>query len=574
MKKNKDGWFSLKWGMSGVVALCWVVPVVIVVAVSACLLNHNYERHIQHTVEEGTAHAMKQLEMRFASAIDASKAVSYEGIVQSAYRQYQQDGSQPRLYRDVTYYLSRSYSRNENFRGVFITFLDHPEEDYAYVAPRGKNSYGILQRYRDQAREQTLELAGSMDTGIAFRLIGEDLYMVRNLMDARFRPYAVLTMLCDREVLFQSLEPVNLLTACRITLDGTDIPLHTGSDHVWEPGREPIAQSSIDVDGHTLVFQAQDVEKNLWGAMPDLRRAVVLVILLVVPLFGVAMMLFYFHVTKPVAVLVAASNRVEAGQRGYQITQYPHSREFRKLTRHFNSMSKELESQFERLYLEQQSLQEARIKALQSQINPHFLGNTLEIINWEARIAENDKVSEMIEALSTMLDAAIGRDGRNMISLQEELTYVNAYLYIIQQRMGDGLHIRQEIDDALLGCSVPRLLLQPLVENAVEHDISQRRGSELCIRACREDRELRLEVEHDGTISPEDREKIDRLLGQTPDETEKRGRVGIRNLNQRLHLMYGDRSCLTIEQIAPDRVLACVRLPLTELPTEGQKSNL
>ena len=69
-------------------------------------------------------------------------------------------------------------------------------------------------------------------------------------------------------------------------------------------------------------------------------------------------------------------------------------------------MSTELKSQFERLYLEQQSLQEARIKALQSQINPHFPGNTLEIINWEARLAENDKVSAMIEALSTMLDAA------------------------------------------------------------------------------------------------------------------------------------------------------------------------
>ena len=562
MKKNKDGYFSLRWGLSAAMAICWVVPIVIVVTVSGYLLNLNYERHVQHTVEAGTAHAMQQLEMRFSSAIDASKAVSYEGIVQSAYRQYLHDGSQPRLYRDMTYYLSRSYSRNENFRGVFITFLDQPEEDYSYVVPRGKNSYGILQRYREQAREELLELAASMDTGIAFRLIGEDLYMVRNLLNAKFEPYAVLTMLCDRQVLFQSLEPVGMLSACRITLDGTVIPINASQGKPWNPDQPPLTESTLDVSGHTLVFQAQDAEKDLWGAMPDLRRAVFLVVLLVVPLCGLAMLLIYRHVTKPAEVLVEASNRVEAGQRGYQITTRPHSREFRKLTRHFNSMSRELESQFERLYLEQQSLQEARIKALQSQINPHFLGNTLEIINWEARIAENDKVSAMIEALSTMLDAAIGRDGRNMIALREELTYIDAYLYIIQQRMGDGLRIRKEIDEAMLSCAVPRLLLQPLVENAVEHDISQRRGSELCIRACREGDVLRLEVEHEGSISPEDREKIDRLLTLDPDTGVQRGRVGIRNLNQRLHLIYGSQGSLTIGEAAPGRVLACVRLPI------------
>ena len=562
MKKNKDGYFSLKWGLSAAVAICWLVPILIVVTVSGYLLNLNYERHVQHTVEAGTAHAMQQLEMRFASAIDASKAVSYEGIVQSAYRQYQRDGSQPRLYRDVTYYLSRSYSRNENFRGVSITFLDQPEEDYSYVVPRGQNSYGILQRYRQQARAQLLDLAGTMDTGIAFRRIGEDLYMVRNLMDAKFRPYAVLTMLCDQEVLFQSLEPVGMLTACRITLDGTVIPLSFAAEKPWDPEQPPLTESTLDVGGHTLVFQAQDAEKDLWGAVPDLKRMVVLVTLLVVPLFGLAMAMIYRHVTRPAAVLVEASNRVEAGERGYQITTRPHSREFRKLTRHFNSMSRELESQFERLYLEQQSLQEARIKALQSQINPHFLGNTLEIINWEARIAENDKVSAMIEALSTMLDAAIGRDGRNMIALKEELTYIDAYLYIIQQRMGDGLRITKQIDEKMLTCAVPRLLLQPLVENAVEHDISQRRGSELCIRACQEGDSLRLEVEHEGSISPEDREKIDRLLTLDPDTTVQRGRVGIRNLNQRLHLIYGSQGGLTIAEVTPGRVRASVRLPV------------
>ncbi len=139
-------------------------------------------------------------------------------------------------------------------------------------------------------------------------------------------------------------------------------------------------------------------------------------------------------------------------------------------------MSSELKNQFERSYLEQQALQQARVKALQSQINPHFLNNTLEVINWEARLSGDERVSAMIEALSVMLNAALDRDGRSMIPLREELSYVDAYLYIIRERLGDRLVIEREIDETMLDEMVPRLIFQPLVENAVEHDLTARHG--------------------------------------------------------------------------------------------------
>ena len=147
------------------------------------------------------------------------------------------------------------------------------------------------------------------------------------------------------------------------------------------------------------------------------------------------------------------------------------------------------------------TLQQAKIRALQSQINPHFLNNTLEIINWEARLADNERVCSMIEALSTMLDAAIGRDGRAQIPLAEELQYVDAYLYITKERLGDRLTLRREIDEAMLPVRIPRLMLQPIVENAVEHDLS-RRGGELCLRAVpQKDGRLLFEIEHDGEMT-------------------------------------------------------------------------
>jgi sensor histidine kinase YesM len=281
----------------------------------------------------------------------------------------------------------------------------------------------------------------------------------------------------------------------------------------------------------------------------------------VLPLLGVMILLFRKHVTKPVEVLVDATARLQNGERGYQIEAVPKSREFQRIYRHFNSMSSELKHQFERSILEQQALQQARVKALQSQINPHFLNNTLEVINWEARLAGDERVSAMIEALSVMLNAALDRDGRGQIPLREELSYVDAYLYIIRERLGERLVIERDIDETMLDAIVPRLILQPLVENAVEHDLTARHGGRLCIRARRERDYIVLEAEHDGTLSAEDLQQIAQMLSSDVADTAISGQVGIRNVKQRLDLLYGERGRLTLGQSGDDRVLARVRFP-------------
>ena len=97
------------------------------------------------------------------------------------------------------------------------------------------------------------------------------------------------------------------------------------------------------------------------------------------------------------------------------------SKEFAYLGNSFNAMSDKLKNQFERIYKEELALRDAKIMALQSQINPHFLNNTLEIINWEARLADDVKVCQMLEALSTMLNAAMDRKHRPLIHLSEEM---------------------------------------------------------------------------------------------------------------------------------------------------------
>ena len=173
----------------------------------------------------------------------------------------------------------------------------------------------------------------------------------------------------------------------------------------------------------------------------------------------------------------------------------------------------------------------------------------------------------MIEALSTMLTAALDRDGRTQIPLSEELGYVDAYLYIIRERLGGNLQVVKEIPEEMTSQLIPRLILQPIVENAVEHDITANRGGKLVLRARQEEGEIILEVEHNGTMTEKDRENIRNL---TTAEFSGSGRVGLRNVFRRLKLLDGDAGSLTIEETTPGIILARLCFPAS--PEKGSGS--
>ena len=428
----------------------------------------------------------------------------------------------------------------------------------------GIRGYSIPRNYHRSVEPLLLEEMAEADTAIRILVFDNELYVARNLLDSSFRPYATVVMLCDKSGLLDSFDSIRGAGGVMLLLD--DLMLdETGTLQQAAPAETEngdVLCYDGELEGHRLQLRVKTVPFDILADIPELRIAVTAVVLLVLPLLLVMILLFRRQVTRPVETLLDATDRLQSGERGYQIADEAKNKEFERIYRHFNAMSTELQNQFERSYQEQQALQQARVKALQSQINPHFLNNTLEVINWEARLAGDDRVSTMIEALSVMLNAALGRDGRSRIPLKEELGYVDAYLYIISQRLGERLVINREIDETLLELPVPRLILQPLVENAVEHDLAQRHGGTLAVRVYRVGDEMVLESEHDGSLSAEDLESIRELLASSVVDTEISGQVGLRNVRQRLELLYGQAGRLNIEQSAPERILAQVRFPI------------
>ena len=560
MKKQPG---SLRTKLLRIILLCWVLPIAIILTVAGILLRSNYERNLRGQLETDAGYVLRQEELLLNAVFESSKAVSYDGAVRSAYRDYLQRGDRTALYRGVSEYLSQTFSRDERFQAVFVSFWEDLKI-YPYIMSSGIRGYSIPRNYHRSVEPLLLEEMAEADTTIRILVFDNELYVARNLLDSSFHPYATVVMLCDKSGLLDSFDSIRGAGGVMLLLDDQMLD-ETGTLRQTEPAETQngdVLCYDGELEGHRLQLQVKTVPFDILADIPELRIAVTAVVLLVLPLLLVMILLFRRQVTRPVETLLDATDRLQSGERGYQIADEAKNKEFERIYRHFNAMSTELQNQFERSYQEQQALQQARVKALQSQINPHFLNNTLEVINWEARLAGDDRVSTMIEALSVMLNAALGRDGRSRIPLKEELGYVDAYLYIISQRLGERLVINREIDETLLELPVPRLILQPLVENAVEHDLAQRHGGTLAVRVYRVGDEMVLESEHDGSLSAEDLESIRELLASSVVDTEISGQVGLRNVRQRLELLYGQAGRLNIEQSAPERILAQVRFPI------------
>lgn len=564
---------SLRWQMVGMVLICWLIPVALVLGVMGWYISDTLSQRAAENLADQLDLNLSMCSDRVLSAIAESRTASTNSTIKDAWNEYQMTGLYSDIYQPAQRFLERQYCADSRFLYASLEFRDYlksPGDMHAFaynqrlgMAYQDRNNYWL----NDSAA--VLEMAEGLDTSIGFLVRGEHIFVVRNIMDGNYKPFAVLTLALNPDYYFKNLESIPWASAVAVRLNDTeyiikgenlpenwaaltapgDLTLGRGEPNfVWQNVTELAYELSIGarVDYTVLLSQMSGYKYMLLGLG-----------IFFLPLLLIALNFFNRKISRPIGAMMVAAGEIEQGKLGHQLTYQANSREFQYLTDSFNHMSGQLENQFDRLYQEELALRDARIKALQSHINPHFLNNTLEIINWEARMNGDARVSKMIEALSTVLDAAIARDKRPEVSLAEEMNYVNAYLHIITERFGKRVTILKEIDDATLGCTVPRLILQPVIENAVEHGIGPGGKGRIIIRSYLEGNTLVLETINDGAISPMDREHIDKLLAPDYDSAkETAGNIGISNVNLRLRILHGSDSGLSIHKLGEDQVVA------------------
>lgn len=550
---------GLRQGMLGIILLCWVLPVVLIVTLGGVYILDSMTRQYRSDMMRSAQSAAAITGRNLDSMIAASRKASYIATMGNAWASYTKTGDYVTFYNEMQTFLTQQYRYDDKFRNTIVTLVDDP------AAPiyTSNTSYTSIRKYQQHVRDEVLVRSEALGTGIGFFAADGSLYMMRNLLDANYRTYGVLVMELNTDTLFDSMRSVIWMTDATVWLGDAEYTVAgsvrdagelRGNIRAGGQGGAP-AQGSYAVWGSESVVPGCALEYIVYSDTAAMRAqlrstALLLAALLaaLLPLMGAVIAFLYRKVNRPIVTLSGASAHIEQGEFGIQVDAGRlGSKEFAYLGNSFNAMSDKLKNQFERIYKEELALRDAKIMALQSQINPHFLNNTLEIINWEARLADDVKVCQMLEALSTMLNAAMDRKHRPLIHLSEEMMYVDAYLFIIRERLGKRLTVEKEISPETLDCYVPRLVLQPLLENAVEHGINPVQKGPIIIRAYREQDRLLLEIENDGVTTYDDLMKIQTLLSDEPlPEGTGSASLGIRNVHERVKIIYGQESGLSI----------------------------
>ena len=194
----------------------------------------------------------------------------------------------------------------------------------------------------------------------------------------------------------------------------------------------------------------------------------------------------------------------------------------------------------DRVKQEQTKLREAELEILQVQINPHFLYNTLDTIVWLAEAGDNEQVVNMVEVLSDFFRASLN-GGKDIVTLEEEYRHVSSYLQIQQVRYKDILEYEIKLPEELGQVQIPKITLQPLVENALYHGIKNKRGKGLIrVYAYKKNDLCVIAVEDNGRgMTPEKLAEIKAgLLRQREEEKES---YGLYNVNERIRLRFGNQ---------------------------------
>jgi len=341
----------------------------------------------------------------------------------------------------------------------------------------------------------------------------------------------------------------------------------------------PLLESARRETGQWIVSESRS-EDNGWTTvviqrkellLEDIKRIRLLTIAttLVCFLFGVIMAGWLSStVVKPIGKLLISMKALQKGDFTQQVPVRGKD-ELAQLGRGYNIMVQRIKELIDDVYQSKIRLREAELKTLQAQVNPHFLYNTLNTICWTAQKRGQHDLADMVYSLSQVFRLSLS-DGRDLIPLRDELELVRNYLSIQQARFQPRFAFELDVPPSLFEVPVPKLSIQPLVENAVIHGIEPLGGNGFVqVRAYSDRSGVHLEVQDNGAGIPAD--KLAALLnalqssgpkGRGPAPEGQRIGWALLNIQERLSLKYGEKGCIEVQSVPRHGTRVIIHLPL------------
>ncbi|MFQ6865526.1 sensor histidine kinase [Blautia sp.] len=311
-------------------------------------------------------------------------------------------------------------------------------------------------------------------------------------------------------------------------------------------------------------------EKTGWTVVDSVRveellrksnEAQSIYILVAAGLVAVALFFSKFiakNITQPIQKLCESMEKVQEGDFSVSDVVVDSANEIGSLTTSFNVMTHRIQDLMEQNIREQEAKRKSELKALQSQINPHFLYNTLDSIIWMAEGKKNEEVVLMTASLARLLRQSISNEDE-VVSIGQEIEYARGYLTIQKMRYKDKMEYQIDVDPSILNIPLIKLVLQPVIENAIYHGLKYKESKGfLLVRGFPKDGNAVLQVIDDGVGM--DEETLEHIYEKHKVNYRSNG-VGIYNVQKRLQLYYGNEYGITYESEVGKGTTATITIP-------------
>ena len=347
-------------------------------------------------------------------------------------------------------------------------------------------------------------------------------------------------------------------------------------DLVMNTDKETLMDGSGD---NARIYTISRSEKTGWTVvgctnvaelLKDSKKARSIYVLVAAILVVVALVLSNFiarNITRPLQQLRDSMARVQEGDFGAAEVEVTSRNEVGSLTRSFNVMTSRIQELMKQNIYEQQQKRKSELKALQSQINPHFLYNTLDSIIWMAEGKKNEEVVVMTASLARLLRQSISNE-EEQVPIGQEVEYARSYLTIQKMRYKDKLEFQIQVDAQIMGVPIIKLVLQPLIENAIYHGLKYKEGKGLLIvRGYREGENAVLQIRDNGAGM--DEQTLSHIFEKHKVNYRSNG-VGVYNVQKRLQLYYGMDYGITYSSKQGDGTTASIVIPMNVIPMKQE----
>lgn len=254
--------------------------------------------------------------------------------------------------------------------------------------------------------------------------------------------------------------------------------------------------------------------------------------------FIIIMIFITTKFTNPLKELQKKMKEVVRGNLNTSIPEHRYSGEILALTQHFNKMVRDLDHLIEQLKIEERQKESIKFKMLLTQMNPHFLNNTLNTVKFIALREKNDDITEICISLGKILETSLNSD-IELIRLSEELDLLTSYIYIQNYRYKGKFKLVVDYDDHLNDALVPKLSLQPIIENSIYHGFLSRNTGRINIRIFEKSYQLNIEITDDGIG-----------MAEAAKQNSKGSGIGLVNLKERLHILFKGENGFSISSSA------------------------